>query len=198
MIDGPPATREGASPLDGFRVVDLTRLVPGAFATLMLAELGAEVIKVEDPRGGDPMRTLPPLLDGRGLYHLLLDRGKKSVALDLRDPADLAVLDRMLATADVMTSQVASPGVAGSRLPSRMAVTGRQNMSWCLLSKDAMYASASARCTWARSRASFHASSRRWPPMTRAASFHPGVELPTQKNPMSAWSGVRFAEVTPP
>src|SRR5688572_24069438 len=50
--------------LTGVRVIDLTRLLPGAFATLMLAELGAEVIKVEDPRGGDPMRHLPPFLDG--------------------------------------------------------------------------------------------------------------------------------------
>ncbi len=47
-------------PLSGVRVLDLTRLLPGAFATLMLAELGAEVIKIEDPRGGDPMRQLPP------------------------------------------------------------------------------------------------------------------------------------------
>ena len=52
----------------------------------MLAELGAEVIKVEDPAGGDPMRHLPPLVDGRGIYDLLLNRGKKSVALDLQDP----------------------------------------------------------------------------------------------------------------
>ena len=52
----------------------------------MLAELGADVIKVEDPRGGDPMRQLPPLVNGRGIYDLLLNRGKKSVALDLRHP----------------------------------------------------------------------------------------------------------------
>ena len=78
-------------PLTGIRVLDLTRLVPGAFATLMLAELGAEVIKIEDPRGGDPMRHLPPLLDGRGVYDLLLNRGKKSVALDLRSEAYVAL-----------------------------------------------------------------------------------------------------------
>ena len=81
-------------PLTGVRVLDLTRLVPGAFATLMLAELGAEVIKIEDPRGGDPMRHFPPLLDGRGVYDLLLNRGKKSVALDLRTPGNAATLDR--------------------------------------------------------------------------------------------------------
>lgn len=88
--------------LAGVRVIDLTRLLPGAFATLMLAELGAEVIKVEDPRGGDPMRHLPPMIDGRGVYDLLLGRGKKSVALDLKDPDARLALRRLIATADVV------------------------------------------------------------------------------------------------
>jgi alpha-methylacyl-CoA racemase len=89
-------------PLSGVRVVDLSRLLPGAFATLMLAELGAEVIKVEDPNGGDPMRRLPPLVGGRGVYDLLLNRGKKSVALDLRHPDQAAAARRLIATADVV------------------------------------------------------------------------------------------------
>src|SRR6185503_18460494 len=70
----------GQAPLSGIRVVDLSRLLPGAFATLMLAELGADVIKIEDPRGGDPMRQLPPILNGRGIYDYLLNPGKRSVA----------------------------------------------------------------------------------------------------------------------
>lgn len=90
------------SPLSGIRVLDLTRLLPGAFATLMLAELGADVIKIEDPRGGDPMRRLPPLVDGRGLYDLLLNRGKRSVALDLKAATDRERFGRLLATADVV------------------------------------------------------------------------------------------------
>src|ERR1700680_1065740 len=89
-------------PLSGVRVLDLTRLLPGAFATLMLAELGAEVIKIEAPRDGDPLRHLPPLVQGRGLYDLLLNRGKKSVALDLRRPDSAATLDRLMAASDVM------------------------------------------------------------------------------------------------
>jgi alpha-methylacyl-CoA racemase len=88
--------------LTGVRVIDLTRLLPGAFATLMLAELGAEVIKVEDPRGGDPMRHLPPFVEGRGVYDLMLGRGKKSVALDLKSVDDQVSLTRLVATADVV------------------------------------------------------------------------------------------------
>ncbi len=98
-------------PLQGVRVLDLTRLVPGAFATLMLAELGADVIKVEDPRGGDPTRHLPPLLDGRSIYDLLLNRGKRSIALDLREPDARATLDRLIARADVIVESF-RPGAA--------------------------------------------------------------------------------------
>jgi crotonobetainyl-CoA:carnitine CoA-transferase CaiB-like acyl-CoA transferase len=98
-------------PLTGIRVLDLTRLLPGAFATLMLAELGAEVIKIEDPRGGDPMRHLPPLLDGRGIYDLLLNRGKKSLVLDLKDRATRPAFEKLLARADVVLESF-RPGTA--------------------------------------------------------------------------------------
>ncbi len=111
-------------PLSGIRVLDLSRLLPGAFATLMLAELGAEVIKVEDPSGGDPMRALPPLVNGRGVYDLLLNRGKKSVVLDLRLPESAAVLDRLVASADVVVESFRPRtakrlGVDGERLRRR-------------------------------------------------------------------------------
>jgi crotonobetainyl-CoA:carnitine CoA-transferase CaiB-like acyl-CoA transferase len=99
------------SALAGIRVIDLSRLLPGAMATLMLAELGAEVIKVEDPRGGDPMRHLPPFLDGRSVYDLLLGRGKKSVALDLKSDGDRARLLRLIDTADVVVESF-RPGTA--------------------------------------------------------------------------------------
>jgi alpha-methylacyl-CoA racemase len=105
-------------PLSGVRVLDLTRLLPGAFATLMLAEMGAEVVKIEDPNGGDPMRTLPPLVAGRGLYDLLLNRGKKSVALDLRRAESAATLDQLIAVSDVMIESF-RPGTA-----KRLGVAG--------------------------------------------------------------------------
>ena len=107
-------------PLDGIRVIDLSRLLPGAFATLMLAELGAEVIKVEDPSGGDPMRHLPPVVNGRGVYDLLLNRGKKSVALDLRIPGNAAHLAGLVAGADVVVESFRP------RTARRLGVTAEQ------------------------------------------------------------------------
>ena len=86
-------------PLEGIRVLDLTRLLPGAYATLLLADLGADVVKVEDPRGGDTMRTLR---GGPSEYFAPLNRGKRSVTLDLRQRESAAVLDALIARADVL------------------------------------------------------------------------------------------------
>jgi crotonobetainyl-CoA:carnitine CoA-transferase CaiB-like acyl-CoA transferase len=113
-----------AFPLSGIRILDLSRLLPGAFATLMLAEMGAEVIKVEDPQGGDPMRHLPPLVNGRGIYDLLLNRGKKSVALDLRKPESRTTLDRLVASCDVVIESFRPAtarrlGVSGDEIRTR-------------------------------------------------------------------------------
>jgi alpha-methylacyl-CoA racemase len=96
-------------PLDRIRVLDLTRLLPGACATLLLADLGADVIKIEDPRGGDGMRHLasgarlkPSRSTDRHVYFERLNRGKRSVTLDLRSPGAAAVLDALTATSDVL------------------------------------------------------------------------------------------------
>lgn len=89
-------------PLDGVRVLDLTRLLPGAYATLVLAEMGADVIKLEDPRGGDPVRQTLPLVDGASVYHRTLNRNKRSVTLDLRARDAAAVIDALVARADVL------------------------------------------------------------------------------------------------
>jgi alpha-methylacyl-CoA racemase len=86
-------------PLHGVRILDLTRLLPGAYATLLLVDLGAEVTKIEDPRGGDTMRTLR---GGPSRYFEPLNRGKRSVTLDLRSPDAAAVLDALIARADVL------------------------------------------------------------------------------------------------
>ncbi len=89
-------------PLDGVRVLDLTRLLPGAWATLQLADLGAEVIKVEDPRGGDHARHMAPLVNGVSAHFQVLNRNKRSITLDLRSPAAARVLDALASKADVV------------------------------------------------------------------------------------------------
>src|SRR4029453_16277257 len=98
----PLSVRRRMGSLNGVRVLDLTRLLPGAYATLLLADLGAEVIKIEDPRGGDGMRTMGSQPDGRNLYFERLNRNKRSVTLDLRKAQAAGVLDALAAHADVM------------------------------------------------------------------------------------------------
>lgn len=88
-------------PLAGTRVIDLSRLLPGGFCTMVLADLGAEVIKVEEPGPGDPIRgyTVP---SGRAVFFDALHRGKRSLTLDLRSVEARAILLRLVATADVL------------------------------------------------------------------------------------------------
>jgi len=91
-----------SDPLAGVRVLDLSRLLPGAFCTHILRELGATVTKIEPP-GGDPLRRLAPIAaDGNSVFHHLLNRGKETIELDLRSPADRSRLDAMLETHDVL------------------------------------------------------------------------------------------------
>jgi alpha-methylacyl-CoA racemase len=97
-------------PLAGVRIIDLTRLLPGGYATQALADWGADVIKVEDPRGGDPSRWMEPIVDGTSLYFLALNRNKRSLALDLKAPAGRDALLRLIATADVVLESF-RPGV---------------------------------------------------------------------------------------
>ena len=89
-------------PLDGIRVVDLTRVVAGPFCTMMLGDMGAEVLKIEEPAHGDDTRGWGPFINGTGSFYFALNRSKKSVALDLRTPAGASVLRRLVETADVL------------------------------------------------------------------------------------------------
>lgn len=96
--------------LEGVRVLDLTRLLPGGVATLMLADLGADVIKIESPDGGDYSRWTPPQVDGMGVLFRLLNRNKRSAILNLKDPAGQAALKKLAETADVLIESY-RPGV---------------------------------------------------------------------------------------
>ncbi len=97
-------------PLSGVRVIDLTRILSGPFCSMLLGDLGADVIKIEPPKGGDPVRAQGHVIDGLSWYFAGFNRNKRSVALDLRRPEGLAVLERLLADADILTENY-RPGV---------------------------------------------------------------------------------------
>jgi CoA:oxalate CoA-transferase len=86
----------------GLLVVDLTRVLAGPFCTMMLAELGARVIKVENPKGGDDSRHFEPFFQGQSAYFASLNRAKESIALDLKDEADRAVFLKLVGRGDVL------------------------------------------------------------------------------------------------
>jgi crotonobetainyl-CoA:carnitine CoA-transferase CaiB-like acyl-CoA transferase len=89
-------------PLQGLRVVDLTRVLAGPFCTMMLADMGAEVIKIEEPTSGDDTRAWAPFIEGWSSYYLGVNRGKKSLCLNLRSREGAESLKRLIDTADVL------------------------------------------------------------------------------------------------
>lgn len=108
-----PFSSSSASPwgaLAGLKVVELGQLIAGPFTTKTLADFGADVIKVEPPRGGDPLRQWRMLHNGTSVWWQVQSRNKKSVALDLKDEADRAVVRRLIDEADVLVENF-KPGV---------------------------------------------------------------------------------------
>ncbi|MBS0526409.1 MAG: CoA transferase [Proteobacteria bacterium] len=89
-------------PLSGVTVVDLSRILAGPYCTFLMAEMGARVIKVEPPKGGDDARAYGPFVNGKSAYFASVNRGKESIALDLKNDADRAIFERLLAKADVV------------------------------------------------------------------------------------------------
>src|SRR6185312_15206452 len=97
-------------PLHGTRLLDLSRLLPGPFATLVLADLGATVDKLEDTAGGDYLRHMPPHAAGESVAFQLLNRGKRSAVLDLKKPLGREAFKKLVGTYDVLFDQF-RPGV---------------------------------------------------------------------------------------
>ena len=89
-------------PLQGVRVIEFCNVAAGPFCGMLLADMGADVIKVEHPKGGDSMRQWPPLSDGYSENFASLNRNKRSVTLDLKDPAGKARAHSLIASADVV------------------------------------------------------------------------------------------------
>jgi len=97
-------------PLSGIRVVDLTRIVSGPFCTMLLADMGAEVIKIETPGRGDPLRNQGVIKDGLSWYYASFNRNKKSLTLDLRSVEGKDILTRLISKSDVVVENY-RPGV---------------------------------------------------------------------------------------
>jgi crotonobetainyl-CoA:carnitine CoA-transferase CaiB-like acyl-CoA transferase len=96
-----PASEDRRGPLDGLVVADLSRILAGPYCSMLLADLGATVIKVESPAGDDTRTWTPPENDGVATYYLSINRNKRSVVLDFRDPDDRGLAGELLRRADV-------------------------------------------------------------------------------------------------
>ncbi|MBM6404023.1 CoA transferase [Phycicoccus sp. CSK15P-2] len=102
----------GSGPLAGLLVADFSRILAGPYATMLLADLGAEVVKVESPGGDDTRTWSPPVRDGVSTYYLGVNRNKRSVALDLKDETDLALARELAGRADVLLENFKPGGLA--------------------------------------------------------------------------------------
>ena len=107
----PPST-DPPGPLAGLLVADFSRILAGPYATMLLGDLGAEVIKVEAPGGDDTRTWMPPVRDGVSTYYLGVNRNKRSIALDLTDPGDLDVARELAHRADVLIENLRPGGMA--------------------------------------------------------------------------------------
>src|SRR5215472_4201596 len=117
-VDGTSQTVEEFSgqasaplPLSGIKVIDLSRLLPGPFASMILGDLGADVIKIEEPSTGDPARYMSPKIDDECAFFKEVNRNKRSLTLNLKDPKGLETFYRIAAQSDVLLEGF-RPGVA--------------------------------------------------------------------------------------
>src|SRR5437762_8157403 len=88
--------------LEGITVLDFTRLLPGPFCTQLLCNLGAEVIKIEDPKLGDYMRSVPPIVHDVSYPFLMVNRGKRSLSVDLKTPEGQEIVHKLARGSDVV------------------------------------------------------------------------------------------------
>ena len=89
-------------PLSGVKVIELAHIMAGPVCGMMLADLGADVIKVEKPTGDDTRRMVPPEINGEAAAYMMMNRNKRGIVLNLKDPEQAAMLREMIRTADVV------------------------------------------------------------------------------------------------
>jgi crotonobetainyl-CoA:carnitine CoA-transferase CaiB-like acyl-CoA transferase len=100
-VDPAPSQASGAGPLDGIRVLDLSRYIAGPFCAQLLGDMGADVVKVERP-GGEDSRTGGPWFRGESVYTMVFNRNKRAITLDTRHPSAVTILERLAARSDVL------------------------------------------------------------------------------------------------
>ena len=126
-------------PLAGVRILDLSRVLAGPYATMVLADLGAEVIKIEPPAGDDTRGWGPPFAGGESAYFLAVNRGKKSVVLDLKTERGREALTRLIGTSDVLVENF-RPGTMGRLGFAPERVLGEHpRLVWCSVSAYGQY-----------------------------------------------------------
>jgi crotonobetainyl-CoA:carnitine CoA-transferase CaiB-like acyl-CoA transferase len=121
-------------PLSGLLVADFSRILAGPYATMLLADLGAEVIKVEGPGGDDTRTWMPPVRDGVSTYYLGINRNKRSIALDLKNPDDLDIAQRLAGRADVMIENFRPGGLKRFGLDYDTVSTGNGKIVYASIS----------------------------------------------------------------
>jgi crotonobetainyl-CoA:carnitine CoA-transferase CaiB-like acyl-CoA transferase len=108
-----PPTAPDGGPLQGLLVADFSRILAGPYASMLLGDLGADVIKVEGPDGDDTRTWMPPVRDGISTYYLGVNRNKRSIVLDLGEPGDVALARELAARADILLENFRPGGLAG-------------------------------------------------------------------------------------
>jgi crotonobetainyl-CoA:carnitine CoA-transferase CaiB-like acyl-CoA transferase len=129
-----PDERAGTGPLAGVVVADFSRVLAGPYCTMLLADLGADVIKVESAAGDDTRHWVPPRRGDTGTYYLAINRNKRSIVLDLADPEDLAVAHRLSCRADVMIQNFKPGGLVRFGLDYDSVRARRSDSIYCSIS----------------------------------------------------------------
>src|SRR5215472_6604922 len=123
-----------SGPLAGIVVADFSRVLAGPYCTMLLADLGADVIKVEGPTGDDTRHWVPPWRGDTGTYYLSINRNKRSIMLDLDDPADLAVAHALSEKADVFIQNFKPGGLRRFGLDYETVRGRRPDTIYCSIS----------------------------------------------------------------
>src|ERR687897_556769 len=133
--DGEEASvSQPSGPLSGLLVADFSRILAGPYATMLLADLGAEVVKVESPSGDDTRTWSPPVRDGVSTYYLGVNRNKRSVALDLKDPGDADAARELARRADILVENFKPGGLARFGLDYDSFSTGNPRVVYASIS----------------------------------------------------------------